>query len=71
VIYGGYKNKNTILANLDTDQDYMSKLWGGPKAAIIVSHMFTEQKLEEILDAIDRLSPYPVTQTTLWGMTRH
>jgi len=55
-----------ILANLDTDQSRMSKLWSGPKAKVIIGHPCVEQKYQDILEAINRLSPYPVKDINAW-----
>ena len=61
------KNNNIVLANLDASQSRAGKLWGGPKEAVIVYNSLAKQKREDVLAAIDRLSPYPVERTTLWG----
>ena len=61
------KANNIILANLDPNQSLAGKLWGGPKEAVVVYGPFSKQKREDVLAAIDRLSPYPVERTTLWG----
>ena len=62
---------NTILATPDSSQSRMSKLWAGPKSAIIIHNRFAEQKYQEVLEAIDRLSPYSVKRTTHWGSSKH
>ncbi len=62
---------NTVLANPSIEQSYMSKLWGGQKAAVMVHNGFARESRQEVLDAIDRLSPFTVTRTTIWGMTKH
>ena len=64
------KANNIILANLDPNQSLAGKLWGGPKEAVVVYGPFSKQNREDVLAAIDRLSPYPVKRTTLWGATR-
>ena len=64
-------NGNTVLANPSIEQSYMSKLWGGQKAAVMVHNRFAKESRQEVLDAIDRLSPFTVTRTTIWGMTKH
>ena len=56
---------NTILATPDAAQSRMSKLWFGPKATLIIHNMFAKQKRQEVLEAIDRLNPYSVKQTTI------
>ena len=65
VMTGGLKGM-AILANLDADQSRMSKLWSGPKAYVIIGHPCVEQKHQDILAAINRLSPYPVKDMNEW-----
>ena len=62
-----YEGKNTTLANLDPTQSRASKLWHGPKTAVIIHHIFAKQKHQDVMDAINRLSPYPVKQPSFWG----
>jgi len=62
---------NIVLANPAAEQSYASKLWGGQKAAVMVHNAFAKESRQEVLDAIDRLAPYPVKRTTLWGMTKY
>lgn len=64
VIYSGHRN--LILANLDAKQSRASKLWLGPKATTVIHHFFVKESRQDILDAIERLSPYPVKETTIW-----
>lgn len=69
IVYRGNKG-NVILANLDATQSFSSKLWSGPKAAVIVHNFFAKQKRQDVLKALHRLSPYPVEETTLWALTK-
>ena len=62
---------NTVLANPNNTQSRASKLWGGIKAAAMIHNGFAVQKRQEVLDAIDRLSPYSVKYTTLWDSANH
>ena len=64
------KNNNIVLANLDASQSRAGKLLGGPKEAVIVYNSLAKQKREDVLAAIDRLSPYPVERTTLWDTAK-
>ena len=52
-----------FIANPDPTQSRTSKIWLGHKAAAMMPLIVAHQKRQEILDAIDRLSPYPVTRT--------
>jgi len=63
--------KNTILANLDASQSRASKLLSGPKAKVIVHHFFAKQKYQDILEAVERLSPYPVKQMSMLDAAKH
>ncbi len=65
-----FVKSNVVIANLDADQSRSSKLWGGPKSAASISVGFAKQNSSEILNAINRLSPYPVKQTTIWAAAR-
>ena len=65
-----FVKSNIVIANLDAAQSRTSKLWGGPKSAASISVAFARQNRSEILDAINRLSPYPVKQTTIWGAAK-
>ena len=62
---------NTVLANPNNTQSRASKLWGGIKAAAIIHNGFAQQNRQDVLDAIDRLSPYAVKHTTHWGSSKH
>ena len=62
---------NTVLANPNNTQSRASKLWGGIKAAAMIHNGFAVQKRQEVLDAIDRLSPYSVKYTTHWDSANH
>jgi len=70
VLTGGGRG-NTILENLDATQSRASKLLGGPKATVIVHHLFAKQKYTDILEAIEWLSPYPVKQITMWDAAKY
>ena len=59
---------NLVLANFEVSQSRWSKLWGGPKEAAVIYHPFAKQSRDDVLAAIDRLSPYPVKRTSAWGM---
>ena len=55
-----------VIANLNTKQSRMSKLWSGPKDKVIIGHSCIEQNRQHILEAINRLSPYPVEYIGMW-----
>ena len=54
------------LANIDANQKGWSKLWSGPKSSVIITNEYVKQKYLEILEAINRLSPYPVRKVSMW-----
>ena len=65
VFYGG-----TRLANLNPNQSRKSAIWLGVKAEVVINHFFVKETEQEIREAIEWLSPYPVKQTSLYKVLK-
>ena len=61
-------NRRILLANPDKNQNMASKLWRGHKNVVAINLIFGKQKHQDILDAIDRLSPYKIKSGGFFGL---
>jgi len=61
-------NSRLVLANPDRNQTLASKLWRGHKNAVSINLIIGKQKHQDILDAIERLSPYKIRDGGVFGL---
>ena len=65
-----YSGGVTIIANPEASQSWMSRLWVGPRTAIILHSPLAKQSHAEVLEALNRLNPYVINETTLWEQSK-
>ena len=65
-----YLKGKTIIANPEVSQSWLSRLWAGPRTGIILHSPLAKQSRAEVLEALKRLNPHVINETTLWEQSK-